>query len=237
MFRFSCKAAIISAFCLLLSLGGLSAVAQEQPATPAPQNPQNNPAPNNPAPQNPAPNNPAPANPKPINTAGPGGAGGAPVDSSKYKIGPADVLNIRVWNEPEFSGPVVVHEDGKFTLPLVGDLDAGGKTPIEVQELVAQALKKLVVKPLVTVIVQDVGSKRYYLDGQVNHPGEYALVIPTTVFEAISKAGGLGEFANQKKIYVLRGTERIPFNYKEVLKGKNMSQNILLKPGDHIVVP
>lgn len=179
--------------------------------------------------------NPAPKNDKPISGAAAGG--GAPVDSNTYKIGPADVLFIRVWNEGEFSGPVAVHQDGKFTMPLVGDLEAGGKTPVEVQDIVAAALKKMVVKPLVTVTVQEVGSKRYYLDGQVAHPGEYALVIPTTVLEAISKAGGLGEFANQKKIYILRGTQRIPYNHKDVLRGKNMSQNIKLEPGDHIVVP
>jgi polysaccharide biosynthesis/export protein len=162
---------------------------------------------------------------------------GAPVNSSTYKIGPGDVLLIRVWGEPEFSGPVAVHEDGKFTLQLIGDLDAGGKTPIEVQDIITAALKKMVNKPLVTVTVQDVGSKRYYMDGQVNRPGEYPLVIPTTILEAISKASGLGEFANQKKIYVLRGNKRIYFNYKDVLRGKNMDQNILLQPGDHIVVP
>lgn len=175
---------------------------------------------------------PAPAKTPPV-----AGNGGAPVDSNKYIIGPTDVLYIRVWNEGEFSGPVAVHQDGKFTLALVGDLEAGGKTPVEVQEIVAQALTKYVVKPLVTVTVQDVGSKRYYMDGQLPHPGEFALVTPTTVFEAISKAGGIGEFANSKKIYILRGNQRIPFNYKEVLKGKNMSQNIQLKPNDHIVVP
>ena len=152
-------------------------------------------------------------------------------------IGPSDVLYIRVWNEGEFSGPVAVHQDGKVTLPLVGDLEAGGKTPNEVQDVVAKALTKYVVKPLVTITVQEVGSKRYYMDGQVPHPGEFALVVPTTVFEAISKAGGIGEFANTKKIYILRGDKKIPFNYKEVLKGKNMAQNIQLKSNDHIVVP
>lgn len=163
-------------------------------------------------------------------------AGGAPVDSSKYKIGPSDVLLIRVWNEAQFSGPVAVHEDGKITLLLVGDLDAGGKTPLEVQEIITKALTKYVVHPLVTVTVQEVGSKQYYLDGLAARPGEYPLVVPTTVFEAISKAGGLQEFANKKKIYVLRGTKRIFFNYNDVMKGKHMEQNILLQPGDHIVV-
>jgi polysaccharide export outer membrane protein len=163
--------------------------------------------------------------------------GGAAVDSNSYKIGPADVLNIRVWNEDKFSGPVAVHQDGKITLPLVGDVDAGGLTPIEVQDAIAKSLTKYVVKPLVTVTVQEVQSKKYYLDGEVNHPGEYPLAIPTTILEAISKAGGLQEFANSKRIYVLRGDKRIPFNYKDVLHGKHMEQNIKIEPGDHIVVP
>ncbi len=162
---------------------------------------------------------------------------GAPVDSNAYKIGPADILNIRVWNEPEFSGPVAVHQDGKITLPLVGDLPAGGDTPVQVEQTITKALAKFVVKPLVTVTVQEVGSKKYYMDGQINRAGEYALVVPTTILEAISKAGGLQEFANQKHIYVLRGDKRIPFNYKDVLRGKHMDQNIELKPGDHVVVP
>ncbi len=166
----------------------------------------------------------------------PSGAG-APVDSSSYKIGPADVLNIQVWHEQEFSGLAAVHQDGKFTLPLIGDLQAGGKTPIEVQDIVADSLKKYVVKPLVTVTVQEVGSKRYYMDGLIARPGEYSLVVPTTILEAISKAGGLQDFAASKKIYVLRGDQRIRFNYKDVIHGKNMDQNIQLQPGDHIVVP
>jgi polysaccharide biosynthesis/export protein len=130
-----------------------------------------------------------------------------------------------------------VHQDGKITLPLVGDVEAGTLTPNEVQDKVAQALTKYVVKPLVTVTVQEVGSKRYYLDGEVNHPGEFALAVPTTILEAISRAGGLQEFANTKKIYVLRGDKRLPFNYKDVLHGKHMEQNIRVEPGDHIVVP
>lgn len=162
---------------------------------------------------------------------------GAPVDSDSYTVGPSDILYVSVWHEPEFSGPVSVHEDGKITLPLVGDLQAGGKTPNQIEKIVTDALSKYVVKPLVTVTVQEVLSKKYYLDGEVNRPGEYQLVAPTTVLEAISKAGGLAMFANEKKIYVLRGDQRIPFNYKDVIRGKNMKQNILLKPGDHIFVP
>lgn len=179
--------------------------------------------------------NPGPVQSKP--TQAPPSGAGAPVDSATYKIGPTDVLLIRVWNEPEFSGPVAVHQDGKFTLPLVGDLDAGDKTPVEVQDTVTQALKKYVNKPLVTVTVQDVGSKKYFMDGLVARPGEYPLVNPTTVLEAISRAGGLGEFANSKHVYVLRGDKRIMFNYHDVLRGKHMDQNISLQPGDHVVAP
>jgi polysaccharide export outer membrane protein len=152
-------------------------------------------------------------------------------------VGPTDILNVRVWHEPEFSGPVAVHSDGKITLPLVGDLEAGGKTPVEIESIVKQALAKYVVNPLVTVTVQEVLSKKYYLDGEINRPGEYSLSAPTTVLEAISKAGGLREFANAKKIYILRGDKRIPFNYKDVTHGKHMEQNILLEPGDHVFIP
>lgn len=185
-----------------------------------------------PAPQNPPPQN-QPSQTQPAQPQAPN----APVDSNAYKVGPADVLNIKVWNEAEFSGPVAVHDDGMITLPLVGDLPAGGKTPNEIQQIIAKALAKYVVKPLVTVTVQTVGSKKYYMDGLIARPGEYALVTPTTILEAISKAGGLQEFGNPKKIYILRGTQRLHFNYKDVIHGKNMDQNIQLQPGDHIIVP
>lgn len=224
---------------LVFGLGcALSASAyQTQRQTPPPAQPNAQQAPANPPAKN---NGPIDERVKPgEKTPAPGGSAGgpgAPVDANSYKIGPADVLNIRVWNEQEFSGPVAVQENGKITLPLVGDLDAGGKTPNQVQDIIADALKKYVVHPLVTVTVQEVGSKRYYMDGMVNRPGEYQLVVPTTILEAISKAGGLQEFANQKKIYVLREDQRISFNYKDVIRGKNMAQNIQLKPGDHVVV-
>jgi polysaccharide biosynthesis/export protein len=167
----------------------------------------------------------------------PASGAGAAVDSSTYKVDSPDTLNIKVWHEPDFSGSYSVHPDGKITLPLIGDLQAGGKTPVEIEKIVRTALAKYVVNPLVTVTVQEVLSKRYYMDGEINRPGEYALVSPTTVLEAISKAGGLAEFANPKKIYVLRGDQRIPFNYKDVIHGKHLEQNIKLEPGDHIVTP
>jgi polysaccharide export outer membrane protein len=163
--------------------------------------------------------------------------GGEPVNSSSYKIGAADVLNVHVWNEEKFSGPATVHQDGMFTMPLLGDLKAGGMTPVQVEGEVTKALAKYVRQPLVTITVQQVGSKKYYMDGQIARPGEFPLVVPTTILEAISKAGGLLPFGNAKKIYVLRGSNRIKFNYKDVLHGKHMEQNIQLESGDHVVVP
>jgi len=130
-----------------------------------------------------------------------------------------------------------VHPDGKITLPLVGDLAVGGMTPAQIEQVVAQALTKYVVKPLVTVTVQEVLSKKYYLDGEIARSGEYPLVAPTTVLEAISRAGGLRDFANEKKIYILRGDKRLLFNYKDVIHGKHMDQNIALESGDHVIVP
>jgi polysaccharide biosynthesis/export protein len=162
---------------------------------------------------------------------------GEPVNSSSYKIGAADILNVHVWNEQEFTGPVTVHQDGMFTMPLVGDLKAGGMTPVQVEEEVTKALAKYVKQPLVTITVQQVGSKQYYMDGQIMKPGEYPLVVPTTILEAISKAGGPQAFANTKKVYVLRGSNRIKFNLKDVLHGKHMEQNVLIEPGDHVVLP
>lgn len=221
---------------LLVSTGvfscfALTLAAQQPPAQPTP-------APSTPAqstPNAPMTNSSTGSAASPSKAAAAGA--GAPVDSSKYKIGPGDVLLIRVWDEAAFSGPVAVHEDGKITIMLVGDLDVKDKTPIEAQDIIAKALKQYVNKPLVTVTVQDVGSKRYFLDGLAARPGEYPLVTPTTVFEAISRSGGVNEFANTKKIYILRGSKRIRFNYHDVLRGKNMDQNILLEPGDHVVVP
>ncbi len=162
--------------------------------------------------------------------------GGAAV-SSDYKIGPGDVLDIRVWNEEKFSGLFTVDQDGKFVYPLSGYLVAGDLTTAQVQATVEKALEKYVQKPHVDVVVKEVQSKKYYLNGLVNHPGEYMLTTPTTILQAISKAGGLQDFANLKRIYVLRGSTKIPFNYKEVSQGKKMEQNIFVQAGDQIFVP
>ncbi len=163
--------------------------------------------------------------------------GAAPVDPKTYIIGNEDVLSVRVWREPELSGFYTVRPDGKISMPLAGEVDAAGKTPDGFKDNVLKALSEFMNRPEVTVEVSRVNSKRYFISGEVNRPGSYALVTPVTILEALSNAGGLREFANRKKIVVMRGQERIKFNYAEVIKGKNMEQNIALQPGDHIIIP
>jgi polysaccharide export outer membrane protein len=160
----------------------------------------------------------------------------APVDPKTYKIGPEDVLGVNVWKEREFSGEYVVRPDGKITMPLIGDLTASGLTPEQLQGKVAEALTKYLNQPQVIVSVASVRSKRYYVSGEVNRSGPVALVTPTTVMQALSSAG-LREWAKKKSIVVMRGSERLKFNYNDVVKGKKMEQNILLQDGDHIIVP
>lgn len=162
---------------------------------------------------------------------------GAPVDPKSYMIGPEDVLYVSVWREPDFTRPVAVRPDGKITMPLIGDLQAAGLTPERLGDQLKQALSEQIIKPEVTVSVTQVNSKKYYITGEVNHPGMFPLVVPTRVFDALSGAGGFRDFANLKRIVVVRGNTRIKFNYKEVLSGKKLDQNIFLETGDTIIVP
>jgi polysaccharide export outer membrane protein len=161
----------------------------------------------------------------------------APVDPKTFKLGAEDIILVRVWREPDLSGPVVVRPDGQITLPLIGDIAAAGLTPLELSAKVAEKLSHYINRPEVIISVQTVRSKRYYVTGEVNRPGAYPLVVPTTVLEALTQAGGFREFANTKGITVLRGSKRFKFNYKDVIKGKNLAQNIPLESGDYIIVP
>jgi len=164
-------------------------------------------------------------------------AGAAAVDPKTYVIGPEDILSILVWREPDFSKPVAVRPDGKITMPLVGDLQAEGLTPERLSAQLKDALSAYINAPEVSVSVNQINSKKFFIAGQVNRPGQYPLVVSMTVFEALNAAGGFRDFANTKKIVVIRGNERIKFNYEEIRKGKNLSQNIELKNGDTISVP
>jgi polysaccharide export outer membrane protein len=161
----------------------------------------------------------------------------APVDPKTFQIGPEDVLLVRVWREPDLSGALSVRPDGKITIPLAGEIQAGGLTPEQLTKSIADALSKFINRPEVLVQIQAVHSKRLLVSGEVNRPGTYPLVTPITVMEALVQAGGLREFANKKRIIIIRGTLRLKFNYGDVIKGKNLSQNVLVEHGDHIVVP
>ncbi len=161
----------------------------------------------------------------------------APVDPKSYEIGPEDHLLIRVWREPDVSGGVIVRPDGRITLPLIGEVQAGGKTPEQLKEVITERMSEVLNRPEVMVSVIAVRSKKYYITGQVNRTGAFPLVVPTTVLEALSGAGGFQQWADRKNIVILRGNKRFKFNYKQVIKGKNMEQNIYLENGDHIIVP
>jgi polysaccharide export outer membrane protein len=161
----------------------------------------------------------------------------APVDPDKYQIGPEDLLFIRVWREPDFTLPVAVRPDGKITMPLIGELRAAGQSPLQLTASLKQLLTQYLNNPDVSVFVTEVRSKKFYIYGEMNRPGSFALVTPTSVLEALSRGGGFREFANTKKIRVLRGSDILYFNYKDVTKGKHLDQNIAVENGDHIIVP
>lgn len=162
---------------------------------------------------------------------------GAPVDPKTYVIGAEDILQIRVWREPDLSGPVGVRPDGKISMPLVGDLQAGGLTPEKLAETIKEVLVKYVTEPEVMVSVASVNSKKYFVMGEVNRPGQYPLVVPTTISQALTVAGGFRDYADTKNVLILRGPKRYKFNYRDWVRGKNPMQNILLESGDQIVVP
>jgi polysaccharide export outer membrane protein len=159
-----------------------------------------------------------------------------PVDPKTYVIGAEDVLYIKVYHEVDLTGPVSVRPDGKITMSLIGDMQAEGLTPERFSGQLKQALSTFINSPDVTVSVAQVNSKHYSISGEVTRPGQYPLVLPTKVFDALSTVG-FRDFANTKKVVIIRGSNRIKFNYKDVLKGKHLEQNIFLEPGDTIYVP
>ncbi len=161
---------------------------------------------------------------------------GQPVDPNKYVLGPEDIIYIKTWREVDFTQICAIRPDGKITIPLVGDVQAAGLTPLALTADLKEKIGKYVNTPDTTVSVQDVRSKKYYIDGEVGRPGAYPLVTPIRVLEALSMAGGFKEFADQKHILILRGTQTFKFNYREVIKGKKTDQDIYLQNGDHIII-
>ena len=164
------------------------------------------------------------------------------VTPSGFVIGVEDVLNINVWKEPEMSRVVPVRPDGMITLPLIGEIKAVGLTPLQLQDQISGSLKKFMSDPQVTVIVGEIRSLTFNVVGQVLKPGYYPLTRRMTVLDAIALSGGFQPFAKEKKVYVLRTSAdgkqvRLPFNYKDVIKGKRADENIELQPRDTVVVP
>jgi polysaccharide biosynthesis/export protein len=162
-------------------------------------------------------------------------------DDPKYAIGPQDILSISVWKEPDITQTVVVRPDGRISLPLVNDVKAAGLTPTQLAASVTAGLQKYLADPRVTVVVTQINSQRIYVLGEVNKAGAYALFPGMTFLQALSSAGGFTQFADVKKIYLLRvenGRQaKFLFNYKDVVHGRAPEQNIALKTGDTIIVP
>ena len=159
-----------------------------------------------------------------------------------YVIGDDDLLSISVWKEPEISKQLPVRSDGKISLPLVGDVQAAGRTPPQLEQDITARLQSYITDPEVTVIVEQINSQKINILGQVIKPGSYPLLAGTTILDAIATAGGFKDFAKKKGVYILRqnptgGEVKIPFNYDRFIKGRNTAQNIQLKPHDTIVVP
>jgi polysaccharide biosynthesis/export protein len=159
-----------------------------------------------------------------------------------YVIGNDDKLAISVWKEPDLTKSIPVRSDGKISLPLVGDIQATGRTPLQLEMDISNRLRNYITVPEVTVIVEEIKSKKYNILGQVGRPGAYNLTLSTTIMDAIAAAGGFKDFAKTKGVYILRqnpdGTQaRLNFNYKEYIKGKNLPQNVRIQPQDTIIVP
>ncbi len=158
-----------------------------------------------------------------------------------YVVGAEDVLGVVFWREAELSGDVTVRPDGRVTLPVIGELQAAGLRPEDLKKQIETAATKYVTDPNVTVVVRAINSRRVFVTGRVTTPGVHLLKGPLTVMQAIALSGGVTEFADAKNIKVLRIVDgksvTLPFNYKDVVRGRKLEQNILLLPGDTVVVP
>ncbi len=161
---------------------------------------------------------------------------------SAYRIGAGDVLQVEVWKEPDASCPsVTVRPDGKISLPLIGETQAAGLTPIELQRALSERYGQAIRGARPLVMVKEVQSQKVYVIGEVRREGSIRMVGPLTVLQALAEVGGITEYAKRKKIYILRwtgdGQASLPFDYEAVARGQKVAQNVLLLPGDTIVVP
>jgi polysaccharide biosynthesis/export protein len=241
------RTAISLAWVIAISLAPLPAMSQtkpEQQSEPKQEKADSAPAPQSPKATIPAapPNDVTEKAGDPAKLAGPAVSAGGSSDKT-YVIGAEDILRIQVWGDPRLSGDFIVRPDGRISMNLINEVLAAGKSCQELGNQIGERLKagEFMKNPSVNVQVLEVRSKKYYINGEVNKPGQYYLVTPTTVLEALNNAGGFRDFANKKKIKVLRtmedGMKEFPFDYNSVIKGKKIDENIFLKPGDQIIVP
>lgn len=174
-----------------------------------------------------------PPQPAPVST--------EPATPPGYIIGPEDVLGIVFWREPDMNGDVTVRPDGRVTLPLIGEIQAAGIGPEALRDRILAAAAKFMSNANVAVVVRQINSRKVFITGRVTTPGTYPLAGPRTVMQLIALAGGLNEYADAKNISILRvaggQSQSFAFNYKDVAKGRKLEQNILLQPGDTVVVP
>jgi polysaccharide export outer membrane protein len=158
-----------------------------------------------------------------------------------YLIGVGDVLEVQVWQEPDLSRTVTVRLDGKISLPLAGDVQAAGITTGELDQFLEKKFSALVAEPAVSVMLTENRSRRYFVVGQVGQPGEFPIEFPLTILQAIARSGGFQEWAKREEIKIVRRKdgkeELLNFDYEAFVKGKNLQQNILIMPGDTIIVP
>jgi polysaccharide export outer membrane protein len=166
----------------------------------------------------------------------------AALPDAGYTVKPGDILAVSVWKEPDLQGPVLVRPDGAFSFPLAGQMDARGKTVQELQQMVTERLKKFISDPVVTVSIQEIKGNKVYVIGQVNKPGDFIVNPRVDVMQALSMAGGTTPFAALGDIMILRRTDggqqqALPFRYTDVIRGRNLDQNITLQAGDVVVVP
>lgn len=172
------------------------------------------------------------------NPAAQAAGGGNPV---RYEVQPSDVLQVSVWKEPDLTQQVVVRPDGAFSFPIVGEVNAVGKTVEELRLELVQALRRIIPDVVVTVSVLEIKGNKVYVIGQVNQPGEFIVNPRVDVIQALSLAGGTTAFASPSEIFVLRRDNgqqrRLPFNFEAVLRGRDLEQNVLLRSGDVVVVP
>ncbi|MEW6184388.1 MAG: polysaccharide biosynthesis/export family protein [Thermodesulfobacteriota bacterium] len=169
------------------------------------------------------------------------GTSGISPDSDKYLIGPGDVLSIQVWKEDHLSQTVMVRSDGRISLPLIDEIQAAGLTPLRLKEVLTQKIGQFVELPIITVMVREAKSFKVYIGGQVKNPGVYTLIEEISLLQLIPLAGGFTDWANQRKVLLIRKEgekeKRYTINYKRIVSGQDIETNLMLKPGDTVIVP